>query len=73
MKAIGRAALVVLIAVALLFVIEGLAIMNGEPTISEGAQRLVAQMGAQVLAGLSFLGGAVTGWFIAHFASKPPG
>lgn len=72
MKAVGRAAVVIIVAVVVLFVIEGLAILNGEPTISEGMQRLVAAMGTQVLAGLSFLAGLVTGWFVAHFASRPP-
>jgi hypothetical protein len=73
MTAVGRAALVIIIAVIALFIIEGIAIASGQPTISEGMQRLTAQMGEQVLAGLSFLAGAVTGWFVAHFASTPPG
>jgi hypothetical protein len=72
MKALYRAAIIVAVAGIALFVVEGIAIVSGEPTISEGMQRLVLQLGNQLLAGLSFLLGLLTGWFIAHFTSQPP-
>jgi hypothetical protein len=72
MRAVGLAAAVIIVAAVALFIIEGVAIASGSPTISEGMQRLAAQMGEQVLAGLSFLVGLLAGWFIAHFTSDPP-
>ncbi len=72
MLAVARAAVVIIVAAVALFIIEGVAIISGQPTISEGMQRLSAAMGEQVLAGLSFLLGLLAGWFIAHFTSPPP-
>jgi hypothetical protein len=69
MSAAAKAGVVILVAIVALFVIEGMAIVTGQPTISEGMQRLTAAMGEQLLAGLSFLFGLITGWFVAHFTT----
>ncbi len=63
---------VIVAAIVALFVIEFWYINHHEMTISEHMQRINAQLGTQLTAGLFFLGGAVTGWFIAHFTDIPP-
>lgn len=65
--------IVILVAAALLFVIEGWYISRNEQTISERMQRINGRMGPQVMAGIFFLLGCLAGWFIAHFTSPPPG
>jgi hypothetical protein len=70
--ALGLALLAVAAFIVVLFVIEIRAAVRGEATISEGAQRLAAGMGIQLVAGISFVLGVVAGWFIAHFTSAPP-
>lgn len=59
--------------IVLLVAIELYYIARGKPTISERAQRLNASMSKGMLAGIFFLLGALTGWFIGHFNEPPPG
>lgn len=63
----------VVVFIAVLFAIEIWYIRHNQMTISEHVQRLNARMGSQMLAGIFFLLGAIAGWFVAHFASPPPG
>jgi protein-S-isoprenylcysteine O-methyltransferase Ste14 len=55
-----------------LLVIEFWYIGRGESTISARLQRANAAMGPQMVAGIFYLLGVLSGWFIAHFTSPPP-
>ena len=59
--------------VVVLFAIEIFYVRHNQMTISEHVQRLNARMGTQLLAGIFFALGVVTGWMVCHFASTPPG
>ena len=59
----------VVLFVLALFVIEGWYVSHHQTTISEHAQSLTRRMDKQLVAGIAFLLGALSGWFVAHFTS----
>ena len=59
----------VVIGIVGLFVIEIWYVRHNQTTISEHMQDLFKRMSKQMIAGIFFLLGTITGWFIAHFTT----